>query len=204
MKILVTLTFLLYFFGSFAQQEKFLLQGRVIDQAGKAVSDVYIVNLNTHEKDISHTSGIFAIWVLPDDSLVFSHIAYYRRVVTVNSILLDPDVTIVSEHVNIPEVIVNPEQKTEMENAKANLEFLNDFKAPGFVKIDSNDNDPVSATMRENNSVLRSEASSISIIRFSPSVVLSTLINNKQKRDRRLDYKSTRKVVEPPKEKGND
>ncbi len=200
MRTVTTLVFLFCVAMTFAQEKQFLLQGQVLDQAGKAVSDVYVVNLNNYEKDISRTNGVFSIWVLPGDSLVFSHISYSRKVKSVSSILIDPHVTMVSEHVAIPEIIVNPEQKSDLENARDNLKFLNDYDPPKFEKIDPSQNDPVSATLRENNRIMRVEAASVSILRFSPSTIVGNLFKNKRKRDRQFDYKSTRKVVAPPPE----
>ena len=183
-----------------AQQKDFLIEGQVVDQFGNAISDVYVVNLRNHEKDISNDNGVFSVWVSPSDSLVLSHISFFRKIASVHSLLINPVVKLVSEDVNIPEVRISADQLSDEERAEMNMEFLKDYDVPHFTKID-NDANPVNEMMIENNRLLRTEASSISIIRFSPGEQVQKLYNKLKKNDSRTDYSSTPKVKQPPSKK---
>ena len=176
-----------------AQQKNFLIEGQVVDLHGKAVQDVYIVNLNSHNKDISRENGVFSIWVSPSDSLVLSHISYFRKVVSVHSLLINPVVKIVSEDINIPEIRITSEQLSDYERADQNLQFLKEYDVLEFTKIDE-ETGPVQNIMIENNELMRSEASSISLIRFSPGDQLQTLYLKLKRKDPLTDYYSTKKV----------
>jgi hypothetical protein len=187
-----------------AQQDAFLIEGRVVDQDGKAVPDVYVVNLRNHDRDISRENGVFSVWVVPSDSLVLSHISYIRKVVSAHSILVNPMIKMYAEQVNVPEIRISPEQISDLDRAKENLKFLNEYDVPNFTKITTDEQDPVSTMVTENNRLMRSEASSISIARFSPSDVLGKIIVKSRKNDHLYDdYSSTREVKTPPK-KVND
>jgi hypothetical protein len=197
MKTIVTI---LLFFSSLmltAQDEKFLLEGKVVDQEGQPIPDVYVINLNGHYRDISRLNGVFALWVTPTDSLVFTHISYFRKEVKVYSIMINPTVELESEHVHVPEIRVSPGAMTDLDRAQANLSFLNQYNVPSFTKIDPSNNNPVSSIVRENDRIMRTEASSISIVRFSPSDIIGDLIKKTKKKDYQTDYHSTRKVKKP-------
>ena len=177
-----------------AQEQRFTVQGKIVDSEGQPVSDVYIVNLVTSEKDISTKSGIFTINVSPNDSMVLSHISYFRKVVLVNSLLLNPVVILESEHVKIQEITVSPEQKSELDLANKNIQQIDWDVRPqpgdGFTESER-----AKYLMSENNRVLRTEASSVSFLSFSPSDVLS---NWKRKRAHR---KETRQFIKRNKQR---
>lgn len=182
-----------------AQHEAFLIEGRIVDQNGIAIPDVYVVNLRNHDRDISRDNGVFTIWVNPSDSLILSHISYVRKVVRVQTILINPMIEMYSEHINVPEIRVSPEQISDLDRANKNMEFINQYKVPAFTKISTDQQDPVTAIMTEYNREMRVEASSISIVRFSPSDVLGKVFV-KARNDRTKDFHSSREVNEPPKE----
>jgi hypothetical protein len=192
MRLLIIIFVLAFSLTSFAQQKRFTIQAKVVDQKGAPISDVYVVNLVSNEKVISHSDGIFTIRVLPSDSLIFSHISYFRKIADVYTLLLDPVVKLYSESVDIPEVQVTPDQQSDYENAMKNLLFLKEYKAPEFLKIQE-ESDPVSTITTEHNELMRSEASSISLIRLSPSKSIEKLVDKVKKTDRSNDYYSTRK-----------
>ena len=200
MKLLFTSLLLFVSATLFAQLKPFLVEGQVVDQMTKPIPDVYVVNLNSHEKDISRENGVFSIWVNPADTLILSHISYFRKKISVHSLLVNPIVVMVAEDINIPEIQISTNLITDKERAEQNLEFLNEYEVQNFSKIDvENDPDPVRDIMTENNELMRSEASSVSIARFSPSESLSILYSKFKKKDPLTDYNSTKKVKEPPK-----
>lgn len=203
MKTLLTSIVLFLSLAVNAQQKDFLIEGQVVDQFGNAIQDVYVVNLNSHEKDISRKNGVFTVWVSPSDSLVLSHIAYFRKIVSVHTLLVNPTVTLLSEDVNIPEIQVSTNQLSEYDRAKKNVSFLEDYEVPAYTKID-NDADAVSEMMVENNRLMRSEASSVRIVAFSPSEQIHQFYSLFKKKDSHSDYSSTRKVKKPPVKKDDD
>jgi len=196
MKTITTIFLLLLCSITFAQEQKFLIEGKIVDDNGNPVTDVYIVNLNNHDKDVSHPNGIFAIWVSPGDSLILSHISYFRKIVSVQTILVNPIITLESEHVDIPEVRVSPSQTTDIDRAKQNLQFLDEYKAPVKMRMQDEENEPVTTLVTEYNSIMRSEASSVSLVKFSPSDNIGKLFTKLKKKDQYEQYNSTRKTLE--------
>ncbi|MEN8116170.1 MAG: hypothetical protein ABFS16_04290 [Bacteroidota bacterium] len=192
MKLLLTILLLLTGLISFSQQEKFLLEAKVVDQTDQPVSDVYIVNLVSQEKDISRANGVFSIWVLPSDSVVLSHISYFRKMVSVYSLLINPVVTLVAENVNISEVKVSPDQKTDYDRAMENISFLTTFDVPDFAKI-KEENQPALQLMTEHNELMRSDAASVSLVRLSPAEQFGKFFKKLKKKERSKQYYSTKK-----------
>lgn len=180
----------------FGQEVRFMIQGKIVNQKDEPISDVYIVNLVTNEKDISSSDGIFTIHVLPTDSIILSHISYFRKIERIHDILLDPIVKLYSENVDIPEVKVTPEQQSDIERANNNLQFLDEYKPPTKLRMQEEELDPVTSIMTEHNDQMRVEASSISLVRFSPSENVGKLFTKLQRKDRSNDYSSTRKQLE--------
>ncbi len=196
MKTITTILLLLLCSITFAQEQKFLIEGKIVDETGNPITDVYIVNLNNHDKDVSHPNGIFAIWVSPGDSLILSHISYFRKIVSVHTLLINPIITLESENVDIPEVRVSPIQRSDVDRANQNLMFLEDYKAPVRMRVQDEESEPVSTLVTEHNSIMRSEASSVSLVRFSPSENIGKLFTKLKKKDQYEHYSSTRKTRE--------
>lgn len=186
--------------ASFAQEVRFMIQGKIVNQKDEPISDVYIVNLVTNEKDISRSDGVFTIRVLPSDSIILSHISYFRKVVRIHDILLEPVIKLYSENVDIPEVMVTPEQQSDIDRANNNLQFLNQYKPTAKMRMKDEELDPVTAIMTEQNDQMRVEASSISLVRFSPSENIGKLFTKLKKRNRTNEYSSTRKQLEDVKD----
>ena len=197
MKLL--LLFLILITSCFAygqEKEKFQLEGRVIDTNGKPVADAHIFNFNTLSKYVSRPNGVFNIWVQASDSLIISHISYHRKVVTVYEILVNPYIELKLDSVNIKEVNISPNQKTESQIA---LENVADIKEQNFSTIPKIDDDPnpesqaVNQMVTEHNKVLRSEAQSLRIIQFSPGEILGKFRKKRKAREKSNQYESTRK-----------
>ncbi|WP_319482061.1 hypothetical protein [uncultured Draconibacterium sp.] len=202
MKTIFTILFSILFLTSFGQIKRFLIQGQIVDQNDNPISDVYVVNLDNHDKDISLKNGVFSIWVSPSDSLVLSHISYFRKIVSVHALLVNPRVELTSENVDIPEVVVSPDQTIEVDKAKENLAFMKEYSPPIKFRMAEEESDPVTTIMTANNVLMRSEASSISIARFSPSENIGKLFTG-WKKDPSDDYFSTRKTREELEKKKN-
>lgn len=186
MKQVLLVILILISFCSVAQQERITIQGKIVDQNGEPVSDVYIINMVTNEKDISLKNGIFTINISPTDSLVLSHISYFRKMLKANSLLLDPLVTLESENVNIQEVTVSPEQKSDLDFANENIQQIewDPRPQPGD---DYSASEKANRLMTENNRVMRTEASSVSLLRFSIGDILGKW---KKKRENRKALRS--------------
>lgn len=185
--------------SSFGQENRFSIQAKIVDIKGDPVSDVYIVNLVSNEKDISLSNGIFTINASAGDSLILSHISYFRKIVTVHSILLNPIIEMYSENVDIPEVRITPDQKSAIDRANQNMEFLNEYNPEVKIRLAKEEADPVTSIMTENNELMRSEASSLSLVRFSPSESIGKLFTKLKKKDYSNDYSSTKKQMEEKK-----
>lgn len=201
MRPLLILTLLILSFSSFGQIQRFTIQAKIIDQKGEPVSDVYIVNLVSKDKDISLSDGVFTIQVLPSDSIILSHISYFRKIVRIHDILLNPIITIYSENVDIPEVRVTPDQETELDHANANMQFIQEYNPPVNMRMSEEEADATKTIMTENNDLMRAEASSISLVRFSPSENIGKLFTSLKKKDHSNDYSSTRKQLKDVEEK---
>lgn len=195
MRPILLLILLLAAMCSVGQVQRFTIQGQVIDPNGEPVSDVYIVNLVSKEKDISLSNGVFTIQVLPSDSIVLSHISYFRKIVRIHDILLDPIITIYSENVDIPEVRVTPDQKSELDHANENMQFLQEYKPPVKARLAQEEPDPTQSIMTEHNDQMRVEASSLSLVRFSPSENVGKLFTRLKKKDYTSNYSSTKKQL---------
>nr|WP_319997507.1 hypothetical protein [uncultured Draconibacterium sp.] len=202
MKTIFTILLSILFLTSFGQIKRFLIQGQIVDQYDYPISDVYVVNLNNHDKDISLKNGVFSIWVSPGDSLVLSHISYFRKIVSVHALLVNPKVELVSENIDIQEVVVSPEQTTKADKAKENIAFMKDYSPPVKFRMAEEETNPITTIMTENNDLMRSEASSLSIVRFSPSENIGKLFTL-WKKDQSDDYFSTRKTREQLEKKKN-
>jgi len=182
MKQVLLATFILSSLCSVAQEKRMVIQGKIVDTKGDPVSDVYIINLVSHEKDITLQNGVFTIKISPTDSLILSHISYFRKVVSATSLLLNPVITLEGESLNIEEITVTPDQMTDEERVRENLQQEKwDIKprvGDGFT-----DEDRVNQTITANNGVFRSEASSVTFLRFSFQSVI--FLANGRKRGRR-------------------
>jgi len=180
--------------GTFSQEKEFLVEGKIIDSKGTPVTDAYIINFRNHDKRISLANGVFDIWVLPSDSLIVSHISYYRKIVTVFTLLKNPIIQLETDTVNIIEVDVSPDHKTDIERARENLLFLSEMDVPEFTKIET-ESEPVNQTVIENNKLLRSEATSVTLVRFSPSDLIGKIAKKIKKRskDKKKSSRKNRK-----------
>lgn len=185
--------------NAYAQDKTFTIEGKTVNDEGLPIADVYVVNPRTLEKDITRKNGIFSIEVSPTDSLIFSHISFFRTSVQVYKLLMNPLVTLESEDVKIPEILVRPNQKTDLERARQNLKFLDDYKPLKYNKMKP-ETDPTTAIITEHNRLMRTEAGSISLLPILdvPATLIEKAIKKRKKRKLYRSYYSTRKRKEVP------
>ncbi len=181
MKRLLIILFLFSFCTSFAQQEKFLIEGRIVGVNRMPVADAYVFNTRDLDKNITNSNGVFSIWVLPSDTLIISHISYFRKTVTVFSLLTNPTIQLNVDTVNIKGVNISPDQKTDYEKAMENIESIKfDFRKKPLDGY--SETERMQELMNTENRVQRAEASSVSLLRFSPSEQIGKLVDKMKKR----------------------
>ena len=192
MKLIPFIFFLSLFYSSFAQQEEFQIEGRILGAQNKPVADAYIFNTRDLEKDVSNSNGVFSVWVLPGDTLIISHVSYFRKIVSVFSLLTNPTVKLSIDTVNIKGVNVSPNQKTDTEKAMENIESIKfDFRPQ--PDDDYTETERMQMLMNTENRVQRAAASSVSLLRFSPSEQIGKIFSKIKKRKKSKQYESTRK-----------
>ncbi|MDX8340871.1 hypothetical protein SLH46_16860 [Draconibacterium sp. IB214405] len=197
MKTFTLLLAIICCISAYAQDKSFIIEGKTIGRDGQPIADVYVINPRTLEKDITRTNGIFKITVNPQDSLIFSHISYTRISVQIYRLLQNPQIILESDDVQIPEVVVSSEQKSDLKRAEQNLQFLDEYK-PILYKRMEPEIDATTTIMTENNRLMRTEASSVSILRIPLDFGGKNAQKRKKNKRYKTDYYSTRKVKKPP------
>lgn len=192
MKLVYTIALLFISYNLFSQEE-FIIEGKIIGHNGNPVSDAYLINYRDLDKNVTNTNGIFSLRVQPSDSLVISHISYHRKVISVYQLLINPTVQLLVDSINISEINISPDQQTDYERARENIESIKSMNIPSYSKIKP-EPDPVLEMATEHNRVMRTEASSVSIYRFSPSEKLGKLFKKFKRKDKTQDYSSTKKL----------
>ncbi|MBN1985943.1 MAG: hypothetical protein JW761_06535 [Prolixibacteraceae bacterium] len=187
---------LLFFVGIcplvFSQEKELYMQGRIIDEDSKPVADVYIINYRNLDKAVSRQNGIFELWVHPDDSLLISHVSYLPKRIRVFDLMINPVVQISLDTIHIVEVDIFSNPQDDVENARKNTESIHWDPRPkpddGFTETEM----VMDIVTRENN-VMRSEATSLSIVKFSPSEVIGAVSKKIKKRKRSKQYSSRKR-----------
>lgn len=198
MKTITALLLISCCINSVAQKKSFIIKGTIVDKKGIPISDVYVINPRTFEKEITRQNGIFTITVIPKDSLVFSHISYLRRFARVVDIQQNPEVILEAENVQIPEINVSPNQISDMDKAKKNLSFLKNHTPIKYNKMKPESN-PLETTITEHNRLMRAESGSISflpILGFVTNKADKVVQKRKRRKLHQTDYFSTRKQKE--------
>jgi hypothetical protein len=192
MKLLALLLFIGTCPLAFSQEKEFYMQGQIIDGDSKPVADVYIINYRNLDKAVSRQNGIFELWVLPDDSLLISHVSYLPQKIRVFDLMINPVVQLELDTIHIVEVDIFSNPQDDVENAKKNTESIHWDPRPkpddGFTEKEM----VMDIVTRENN-VMRSEANSLSIVKFSPSDVVGAISKKIKKRKRSKQYSSRKR-----------
>lgn len=192
MKPLILLILLLVCNLVQAQEKEFLIQGKIIDIESKPVGDVYILNYRNLDKAVSRQNGVFDMLVLPGDSLMISHISYPKMVVRVFDLMVNPVVKIRQDTINIMEVDIFSDPQDDGENARENVESIGWDPRP--QPDDSfTEGEMVQEMLNRENKVMRSEATSLTILKFSPSDIVGVISKKIKKRKKANQYSSEKK-----------
>ena len=192
MKLLPILILSLISFAVLSQEKAFLIKGKIVTESLKPIPDVHVINYRTLQKVVSSPKGTFNILVQAGDSLMVSHIAYYRKRIHADSIGTYPIIQLALDTVNIVDINVSPDDKSDYEKAMDNIASIKLEDAGKFEKIKS-ETTPQLAMMTEHNVLMRSEAASISLLRFSPSGLIGKLTDKIKRRKKAKQFNSTRK-----------
>ena len=193
MKLIPTILLLFAFYSSFSQQDLFQIEGRILGAQMKPVADAYIFNFRDLDKNITNSNGVFSIWVKAGDSLTISHVSYFRKTVTVHSLLVNPIVMLEVDTIAIRGVNVSPNQKTENEKAMENIESIKfDFRPQPFDGY--TESERMSELIATENAVERAYSSSLSLVRFSPSEKIGNYFEKRKKRRKAKQFDSTKKL----------
>jgi translation initiation factor IF-1 len=191
MKQLLLLILVFSFLNSIAQDKEFFLQGQIVDAKHNPISDVYLFNPRNSIKTISRSNGVFDIWVLPADSVIISHISFLRKTVTVYQLMVNPIIQLEIDTVNIRPVNVSASQRTDYEKAMKNIESIEfDFR----TKPDDSftETERMKLLMQKEDQVQRVAASSVSLVRFSPSAEINKILAKHRKKKETKQFSSTK------------
>ncbi len=193
MKLIASIFLLFTFYTSFSQQDIFQIEGRLINSQMNPIADAYIFNNRNLDKNVTNYNGIFSIWVKPGDSLTISHVSYFRKVVTVHSLLVNPIILLAVDTIAIEEVSVSPNQKTDNEMAMENIESIKfDFRPQ--PDDDYTEKERMQLLMNTEDRVQRTASYSLSLLRFSPSEEIGNFFEKRKKRKKAKEFESTKKL----------
>ncbi|HSO88078.1 MAG TPA: hypothetical protein VLQ91_16115 [Draconibacterium sp.] len=195
MKLFLFMVLVLAFLGSFAQQEEFHLQGQIIDAKKNPISDANIFNDRSSVKYISKSNGIFDVRVLPGDSIIITHISFIRKVVTVHQLMVNPIVQLDLDTINIRPVNVSASQRSDYEKAMKNMERI-EFDFRPQPDDDYTEAEKMQVLMMTEDQVQRVAASSVSLVRFSPSEEIGKMISKRKKKKEAKQFSSTKETEE--------
>jgi hypothetical protein len=191
MKQLLLILFVFAFLNSIAQEKEFHLQGQVVDAKKNPIADVYLFNPRSSFRNISHTNGVFDVWVLPGDSIIITHLSFLRKTVTAYQLMVDPIVQLELDTINIRSVNVSPNQRTDYEKAMKNMERIEyDFKP--LPTDNYTENERMKTLLITEDQLQSVAASSVSLARFSPSEEIGKLIAKHKKKKEAKQFSSTK------------
>jgi hypothetical protein len=181
------------FMGSFAQQEEFHIQSQVVDVKNYPVADAHVFNVRNSSRSVSRSNGIFDIWVLPGDSIIITHISFIRKVVTAHQLMVNPVIKLDIDTINIRPVNVSASQRTDYEKAMTNIQRIEfDFRPSpddGYTETER-----MNALLQTEDQVQRVAASSVSLVRFSPSEEIGKMISKRKKKKEARQFSSSKET----------
>jgi len=191
MKRIFFILFLLAGLSSFGQKQEFQLQGQVVDIHKNPISDAYLFNTRNSDKNVSHINGVFDLRVLPGDTIIIMHISYLRKSVKVYELLVNPLVTLEMDTVNIRQINITSSQRTDYDRAMVNIKRIEFNMNPLSTDLNT-DSERMQQLMNKENQLLRVQASSLSLVRFSPSEQIGKWIDKRKKRKDANQFSSTK------------
>lgn len=175
MRLLLTILFIIMVAPALAQDEVILLRGRVTDKTSNPISDAHIINYRNLNIVLSKEDGSFRMFAHTGDSLMVTHIAYEKKKIYAREIQTNPEIILVLDTINIALIDYHQNKKDDIEIAEENIKSILEMKFPPYVKIKT-ETDPVYQMVMENNRLMRTEAASVTFLRFSPSEEIGKLI----------------------------
>jgi hypothetical protein len=174
-------------------QDKFIhLKGKIVDEHSHPIPDAYIINYRDYKKIVSNRDGEFNIWVERSDSLMISHISYYRKIVYTDSVRLHPTIQLKLDTVNIMHINVFTESRTDEDFAKKNINSWEFSLKPSPTEVFT-EKERVQNVINSENKVMRSEASSVRIATFSPSEQIGKIVNLFKRRKKSNEFSNSKK-----------
>ncbi len=193
MKHILLLIFVFTVFYSFSQEKEFYLQGQVVDRNNNPIPDAYIINFRISDKNTSRANGVFDARVLPSDSLVFSHVSFFRKTVSVFDILKNPVVEMQLDTININPINISASKKSDYEKAMENIESIKfDFRPQ--PDDDYTENERMKNLLNTENQVERAYSNSVNLLQFSPSEEIGKLITKRKKKKAAKQFSSSKKT----------
>ncbi|KAF0234219.1 MAG: hypothetical protein FD181_3712 [Prolixibacteraceae bacterium] len=193
MKLFLLIILVFVFLGSFAQQEEIHIQGQVVDFKNNPVADAHVFNERNSSRSVSRGNGIFDVWVLPGDSIIITHISFIRKTATAHQLMVNPVIKLEIDTINIRAVNVSASQRTDYERAMTNIQRIEfDFRPlpdDGFTETER-----MKVLMQSEDQVQRVAASSVSLVRFSPSEEIGKLISKWKKNKEARQFSSTKQT----------
>ena len=193
MKLFLLIIIVFACLSSNAQQEEFYLQGQVVDENKNPVGDAYIFNDRSSVKTVSRRNGIFDIRVLPEDSIIITHISFIRKVVTVYQLLNNPIVQLELDTVNIRSINVSADKMSDYKKAMENIDRIEfDFRPqPDDAYTET---ERMKTLLNTENQVERAYSNSLNLLQFSPSEQIGKLIAKRKKKKEAKQFSSTKEI----------
>ena len=193
MKQFLLLVFVFFAYHSFSQEKEFFLQGQIVDRNNNPISDGYIFNERNSLKSFSKVNGVFDVKVLPNDSIIISHISFIRKVVTVYQLLVNPVVQLELDTINIRPVNISASEKSDYQKAMKNIERIK-FDLRPQPDDDYTESERMTNLLNTENQVERAYSNSLNFMQFSPSEEIGKLISKRKKKKAAKQFSSTKEV----------
>lgn len=177
---------------SAGQDQLFPLKGKIVDVHSQPITDAYIINYRDYKKIISNAKGEFNIWVQRDDSLMISHISYYRKVVYADSVRHNSVIQLKLDTVNILHINVFTEPRDDEAFARKNINSWEFSVKPSPTEAFT-EKERVQDMLNHENKIMRSEASSVRIATFSPTEQIGKLVNLIKRRKKSNEFSNSKK-----------
>jgi hypothetical protein len=183
----LTIVFCLVFISGVAQEKDFLLNGRILNPDSIPVENAYIINFRDQSVYLSRADGRFTLMVKDGDSLMVSHLSFQRKKIFADRVMLNPEIILEYDTIMIKQVDVGTDPEKLSKIVDKNMNPVRNMEIIIYRRINPGAS-LVNQTMIENNRILRSEASSVSMVRFSPSYLISRLVKNSNKKQKEKGF----------------
>jgi len=192
MKLLLLTTLVFSALLAAGQDDLFRLTGKIVDNQLRPIPDAYIINFRDVNQFISNANGEFNIWVQRGDSLMISHVSYYRKKVYADSVKNKPVIQLKLDTINIMHVNIFSKPRSEEAFARENINSWEFSIIPSPTEAFT-EKERIQNVLNSENKIMRSEASSVRIATFSPSSQLGKVLKWIKRRKKSNEYSNTKK-----------